>query len=94
MSAADKVKLDAVTPNASFEAVSQNLSDFDKAFAYSSGKLSTITYTKGPDTIVKTFNYTVDVLTTIVLSGDTPGGIPLTKTFAYSGADLTGITYS
>lgn len=31
---------------------------------------------------------------TRVLSGDTPGGISLTKTFSYSGAVLSGVSYS
>lgn len=94
MSASDKVKLDGITPNASFESVSQNINDYAKAFAYSGGNLTTITYTKGLATIVKTFNYSGGNLVSMVLSGDTPSGIPLTKTFTYTGSDLTGISYS
>lgn len=94
MSAADKVKLDGMVSTASFEQVSQNLADWDKAFAYTGDDLTTITYTKLTDTIVKTFNYSLGKLITMVLSGDTPGGIPLTKTFTYSGDTLTDITYS
>ena len=45
-------------------------------------------------TIVKTFNYTGADLTSIVLSGYTPGGISLTKTLTYSAGELVGITYS
>ncbi len=94
MSAADKVKLDGITASASFEQVSQNLGDWDKAFAYTGDDLTTITYTKLTETVVKTFNYSLGKLITMVLSGDTPGGIPLTKTFTYSGDTLTDITYS
>ena len=94
MSAADKVKLDGIVSTASFEQVSQNLADWDKAFAYTGDDLTTITYTKLTETVVKTFNYSLGKLITMVLSGDTPGGIPLTKTFTYSGDTLTDITYS
>lgn len=94
MSAADKVKLDGVTSTASYEQVSQNLGDYDKAFGYTGDDLTTITYTKSGDTIVKTFNYTGGKLTSMVLSGDTPGGIPLTKTFVYTGDSLTSIAYT
>lgn len=94
MSAADKVKLDGMVASASFEQVSQNLGDWAKAFAYTGDDLTTITYTKSGDTIVKTFNYSLGKLITMVLSGDTPGGIPLTKTFTYSGDTLTNIAYS
>ncbi len=94
MSAADKVKLDGMVSTASFEQVSQNLGDWAKAFAYTGDDLTTITYTKLTDTIVKTFSYSGGKLNTIVLSGDTPGGIPLTKTFIYSGDTLTSVTYT
>jgi hypothetical protein len=63
--------------------------------AYSSGLLASITYALGGGlTIVKTFNYTGADLTSIVLSGYTPGGISLTKTLTYSSGVLVGITYS
>lgn len=78
----------------SFESVSQNIGDWNKAFAYTGSDLTTITYTKLAETIVKTFNYSGGNLSTIVLSGDTPDGIPLTKTFAYSGENVSSITYS
>jgi hypothetical protein len=77
-----------------FETVSKNLKAWSPTFAYSSGVLSTITYTHAAQTIVKTLNYTTGKLTSIVLSGDTPEGISLTKTLAYTGDDLTGIAYS
>ena len=57
--------------------------------------LDTITYDLGGGLqVVKTFNYVATVLTTIILSGDTPAGITLTKTLSYTGPDLTGVAYS
>ncbi len=82
------------TSGASFESISLNIGDYSKSFAYSGSNLNTITYTKLGQTIVKTFNYTGDNLTSIVLSGDTPESIPLTKTFVYSGSNISSITYS
>lgn len=75
-----------------FETVSKNLASNDAVFNYSMGRLSNIVYAGG--LITKTFNFTGDKLTSIVLSGSTPSGINLTKTLAYSGDQLTSITYS
>ena len=78
-----------------FETVSKNLNAYPATLAYSSGLLSTITYNLGGGlTIVKTFNRTGSNLTSIVLSGYTPGGISLTKTLTYSSGNLVGISYS
>lgn len=77
-----------------FETVSKNLRSWNATLNYTSGDLSSITYTDGVDTITKTFNYTSGDLTSIVLSGDTPAGIDLTKTLSYTSGDLTNITYS
>jgi hypothetical protein len=75
-----------------FETVSKNLPSSDAAYAYSpSGDLHTITYSSG---VVKTFNYTLNLLTSIVLSGTTLSGIELTKTLTYSVNDLVAVTYS
>jgi len=79
----------------SFETVSKNLKSHDAVFVKNaSGNLETITYTSGSESIVKTFSYTSDVLTAIVLSGDIPAGIKTTKTLVYTLGELTGITYS
>lgn len=79
----------------SFETVSKNLKAYPATFAYTGDVLNTITYDLGSSlSIVKTLNYTGELLTTIVLSGDTPTGISLTKTLTYSGTTLTDITYS
>lgn len=75
----------------SFETVSKNLTASGAVIAYSGGELETITYANG---VVKTFAYGVDGLSTVTLSGSTPGGIDLIKTFTYSVGELTGWTYS
>jgi hypothetical protein len=77
-----------------FEGTAKNLGQYPFVVAYSSGKVSTVTYTTTSGTIVKTLNYTGDMLTSIVLSGDTPSGIALTKTLTYTGDSLTGASYA
>jgi len=74
-----------------FETVSANLSSFDSTLIYTAGNISSIVYSNG---ITKTFNYTGDDITSIVLSGSTPSGIDLTKTLTYTAGDVTGIAYS
>lgn len=91
--------LDAVGPQGQswqeqFETVSKNLKSWNATFSYLLGVLQTITYTDGAETIVKTFNYTGPQLTSIVLSGDTPSGIDLTKTLSYSSGVLISVSYS
>jgi len=76
----------------SFETVSANLSAYDNVLNYDgSGNITSITYSNG---VTKTFNYTGADITSIVLSGATPGGIELTKTLTYSSGSVVGITYS
>jgi hypothetical protein len=77
-----------------FETVNKNISSWDATISYSGGVVSSISYSNGVLTVVKTFNYTGADLTSIVLSGDTPAGIDLTKTLSYTSGDLTGIAYS
>jgi len=78
-----------------FETVSKNVKSYPYTLVYGVDGVSTITYDLGGGlSIVKTFNYTLGVLTSIVLSGDTPAGISLTKTLSYTGADLTSVAYS
>ena len=78
-----------------YETVSKNLKSYPYTLTYGVDGVDTITYDLGGGlSIVKTFNYTLSVLTSIVLSGDTPSGIELTKTLSYTGADLTGVVYS
>lgn len=80
-----------VTAGESFETVSKNLLALDATLTYSGGQLVLITYAGG---ISKTLAYGVDGLASVTLAGAVPGGIDLTKTFAYSGGDLVGWTYS
>lgn len=75
----------------SFDTVSQNLSSAGATFGYTEGLLTSITYASG---IVKTLAYGPDGLATVTLSGATPGGIDLVKTFLYTDGNLTGFSYS
>lgn len=76
----------------SFETVSKNLDATDALYAYNlAGDLETVTYASG---VIKTLNYTSGVLTSVVLSGTTPSGIDLTKSFTYTSGNLTQVTYS
>jgi hypothetical protein len=80
-----------------FEKIAKNLRAYPHTFSYSGGKLASITYTTGVTTsIIRTFNFTGDDLTSVVLSGDLPselGGIT-TKTFTYSAGKLSAVSYS
>lgn len=78
-----------------FETVSKNLKSYPYTLTYGVDGIDTIVYDLGGGlSITKTFNYTLGVLTSIVLLGDTPSGIELTKTFGYIGVDLTSVLYS
>lgn len=77
-----------------FESVSKNLKSYPYTLTHTSGRLTSITYTLPVGTITKTLNYTGELLTSIVLSGNTPDGIPLTKTLGYTSGTLTSVTYS
>jgi hypothetical protein len=78
-----------------FETVSKNLKSYPYNLTYGVDGIDTIVYDLGGGlSITKTFNYTLGVLTSIVLSGDTPSGIELTKTLIYTGVDLTNVSYS
>lgn len=80
---------------ATFETVSKNILSYPYVPTYLlNGLINYITYTVGTGTIVKTYNYSGNLVSSIVLSGDTPAGISLTKTFNYTGSVLTSITYS
>ena len=78
----------------SFETVSKNLKNYAATLNYVSGTLDNIVYTLPSGIITKTFNYTGEALTSIVLSGNTPSGIDLTKTLTYTSGVLTNISYS
>lgn len=75
----------------SFETVSANLSAVGASLNYDvDGNITSIEYANG---ITKTFNYTDGEITSIVLSGSTPGGIDLTKTLSYVDGDVVSISY-
>jgi Collagen triple helix repeat (20 copies) len=74
-----------------FETVSKNLSASGAVMGYSGGDLVSVTYANG---IVKTLAYSIDGLASVTLSGNTPSGIALVKTFNYSSGSLSGFTYS
>jgi hypothetical protein len=78
-----------------FETVSQNIKAWDSTLEWSADKLyrKICTSTDGK-VIAKTFYYSGDKLVAIVLSGDTPAGIALTKTLGYTGDYLTSVEYS
>ena len=77
-----------------FESVSKNIKSYPYELNYTGDTLTSMVYTVPAGTITKTFNYTGDILNTIVLSGDTPSGISLTKTFTYVGGNVSEIIYS
>lgn len=75
-----------------YETVSKNLKAYDFTISYIGNDISSILYAVG---ILKTFNYTGDNLTSIVLSGTTPSSINLIKTLGYDGSNnLISVTYS
>jgi hypothetical protein len=78
-------------PVVTFETVSHNLDSINATLNYTGGELISMEYANG---ITKTLNYTGNKLTSVVLSGDTPAGIDLVKTYVYTGDDLTGVEYS
>jgi hypothetical protein len=78
-----------------FEMVSSNLKSYPHAISYAGSKVSSVTYDlPGALQIVKTLGYTGEFLTSIVLSGDTPDGIDLTKTLTYDNGVLISVNYS
>ena len=83
------------TLNNSFETVSKNLKSFPYTLNYDyTDSLTSIVYQATGGDITKTLNRTGELLTSIVLSGNTPNGILLTKTLVYTGEILTGVEYS
>lgn len=77
-----------------FEAVLRNLNSYPVTFTYVDGKSDTVSYTTDTGTITETVSYSGNKISSIVLTGDTPSGIDLTKTFNYTGGRITSFTYS
>lgn len=90
----DKKYVDDNYTNNTFETVSRNLRAYPYVLNYTWSLLTTIVYTLPTWIITKTFNYTSWYISSIVLSGDVPSGIKLTKTITYSAGILTSVTYS
>lgn len=87
---------DAGYIGATFETISKNLEGYEVTLGYTGDLLTTVAYKTGANTeITKTLNYNAEeLLESVVLSGDTPAGITLTKTLGYANEVLTSITYS
>ena len=69
-----------------FETLSQNLKAYDSEFSYVNGEIEKVTYALGSgQSIVKTLNYSNKNISSVVLSGDVPDGINLTKRISYDG---------
>jgi hypothetical protein len=82
-------------PAQTYETVNKNLKSYDASYTYSGEILQSILYTISPvSSITKTFNYSNNVISSIVLSGSTPQGIDLTKTLNYSNGFISSIVYS
>lgn len=88
------LKINAVSPD-SFESFSKNLASNPAAISYVGDIPTTITYTVGVGSVVKTFSYDINGnLSSIALSGDIPPGMYTMKTFIYTGDKLTGFSYA
>lgn len=85
---------DGVDAPTSFETVSKNLKGYPYTLSYSSGVLSAMVYTTESGIITKSFTYSLGILTSITLSGDTPNGIALVKNLVYTNGVLTSVGYS
>ncbi len=85
--------LEALTSQ-TFEHVSKNLNAYPYQVNYNGDEIGSIVYTTNIGEITKTFNYSEENLSSIVLSGDTPNSINLTKTLTFTGDNLTNVSYS
>jgi len=78
-----------------FETINKNLLSYNVTATTESATLITQTYNGPNGDIIKSISFDSSGLpTTIVLSGDTPAGINLTKTFDFSSQEIPLITYS
>jgi hypothetical protein len=76
-----------------WETISNNLKSYPYTITYSGNNIQQITYTTLSTPIIKTFNYTGNKLTSIVLSGNIPIDIPTTKVLTYTGNNVTSVIY-
>jgi hypothetical protein len=78
-----------------YETISQNLKAYPYIINRSGDTITSIQYTvPGPATITKTFNYTSDQLTSVVLTGSALGVTTYTKTLSYSEGAIVGVSYT
>ncbi len=86
----------SIAATETFESVSKNLKSYPYTVNYTDNILTSIEYTlPGNKYIVKMFEYTNSLLTSVSLSGDIPSGINTTKSLSYTVNNvLTGISYS
>lgn len=78
-----------------FESVLRNLKSYPTEFTYNvDNQVDTVVYTLPSGSITETINYTGTLISSIVLSGSTPSGVSLTKSFSYSGSYPMSIAYS
>lgn len=78
-----------------FETIAKNLLAYDITATTETPTLITQTYDAPGGAIIKSISFDASGLPTqIVLSGNTPAGIDLTKTFDFTGRDIPLVTYS
>lgn len=80
-----------ITVSAQFEDISKNLKSLNYVLQYSDDMLTSLVYS---NSVTKTLNYAQGRLSSVVLSGNVPSGINLTKTLLYTGGKLTSVEYS
>ncbi len=78
----------------SYETISKNLKQYPATLNYTGNRIDSIVYTTETGTITKTFSYSGLTLLSITLSGDTPAGIDLVKTFNYTLDKVSSYSYS
>lgn len=78
-----------------FETISKNIKAYPFTIEYFEGNPIRIIYDLGGDeSVIKTFGYTDELLTSITLSGNVPNGITLIKNLNYSQGNLVGVSYN
>ena len=78
-----------------FEALSKNIKSYPYALVRTGSTITSIQYTTpSTDIITKTFNYTSGKISSISITGVPLANVVYTKTLAYSGADITGASYT
>lgn len=86
-----------VTINAktTFESLSKNIKSYPYALVRTGSTITSVQYTTpSTDIITKTLNYTSGKISSISITGIPLANVVYTKTLAYSGADITGASYS